>query len=459
LNWLNVKLANPPRSDKPQLISTEAGAAKPRFNQSQLLLKMVKNNIDIFSLESIYAAKARLREILEPTPLMRNDGLSEQYGCEILLKREDLQRVRSYKIRGAYNKMASMSPEELKKGVICASAGNHAQGVALACQLLKVQGYIYMPTTTPAQKIKKVKFFGKSFVEVVLVGDTFDDSFEAAHDRSKKNSLIFVHPFEDPLVIQGQGTVGAEIIEQTPGHVDYVFLGVGGGGLAAGLGSFLKQVSPKTKLIGVEPLGAAAMKAALDSNQVVKLDQIDAFVDGAAVKKVGEINFRICKNVLSDIALVPEGKICQTILKLYNEEAIVAEPAGALSISVLDQYKSEIKGKRVVCVVSGGNNDITRTEEIKERALLYGGLKHYFIIKFPQRAGALLDFLTNVLGPDDDIAHFEYTKKHNREAGPALVGLELKRQEDYQPLIAKLKKHSVDFREVNQDELLFGLLV
>ncbi len=420
---------------------------------------MVKNNIDIFSLESIYAAKARLRKILESTPLMRNDGLSDQYECEILLKREDLQRVRSYKIRGAYNKMASMDEEELTKGVICASAGNHAQGVALACQLLKVKGYIYMPTTTPAQKIKKVKFFGKYFVEVILFGDSFDDSFEAANERSKKEDLIFVHPFEDPLVIQGQGTVGAEIIEQTPGHIDYVFLGIGGGGLAAGLGSFLKQVSPKTKLIGVEPSGADAMRQSLEQNKIVRLEKIDSFVDGAAVKKVGELNFQIAKHVLDHVAVVPEGKICQTILKLHNEEAIVAEPAGALSIAVLDQYKSEIKGKRVVCVVSGGNNDITRTEEIKERALLYEGLKHYFIIKFPQRAGALLDFLTNVLGPDDDIAHFEYTKKHNREAGPALVGLEVKRKEDYQALLQRMKDQDVDFREVNQDELLFGLLV
>ncbi len=420
---------------------------------------MVQNNFQIASLSAIYDAKARLNAILQPTPLMRNDGLSEKYQCDILLKREDLQRVRSYKIRGAYNKMSSMSEAELSKGVICASAGNHAQGVALACQLLKTKGYIYMPTTTPQQKIQKVKFFGKEFVEIILIGDTYDESYSAALERSEVDDFGFVHPFNDIKVIHGQGTVGAEIIEQTPGHIDYIFLGIGGGGLAAGLGSFIHQVSPDTKIIGVEPSGAPAMHQSFKENKVVRLEKIDAFVDGAAVQQVGELNFTMCKQVLSEIALVQEGKICQTILKLYNEEAIVAEPAGALSIAVLDQYADVIKGKRVVCVLSGGNNDITRTEEIKERALLYEGLKHYFIIKFPQRAGALLDFLSKVLGPNDDIAHFEYTKKHNREAGPALVGLELKKKEDYQALLERMKDFGVDYREVNQDELLFGLLV
>jgi len=413
----------------------------------------------LISLEKIYQAKARLQQIMQPTPLMLNAGLSSEYDCEIYLKREDLQQVRSYKIRGAYNKMAASEPGKLKNGVVCASAGNHAQGVALACSLMQVPGKIFMPTTTPDQKIKKVKFFGKELVEVVLVGDTFDDSFAKALEYSNANDLLFAHPFDDEKVMAGQGTVGAEIMEQIAGKIDYIFLGIGGGGLAAGLGSLIKQVSPQTKIIGVEPSGAPAMHDSLNAGEVIRLEKMDTFVDGAAVKKVGKKTFAICQQVLEEVALVPEGKICQTILKLYNEEAIVAEPAGTLSTAVLDQYKSQIKGKKVVCVLSGGNNDITRTEEIKERALLHQGLKHYFIIRFPQRAGALREFLNDVLGPDDDITHFEYTKKHNRESGPALVGLVLKRSEDYEPLLERMRKRGVGFKEVNGDELLFGLLV
>ena len=411
------------------------------------------------SVEKIYKARVRLKGVVDHTPLMRNFNLSENYDCNIFLKREDLQVVRSYKIRGAYNKMSSMSKKDLERGIVCASAGNHAQGVALACQKLGVNGKIYMPGTTPKQKIDKVRRFGKDRVEVVLGGDTYDVSCKSALEDSEKNNKVFVHPFNDEKVIEGQATVGLEILEDCEESIDYVFVAIGGGGLASGLGSCMKQISPKTKIIGVEPEGAAAMYQSLENGKVVKLEKIDPFVDGAAVQQVGAKTFEICQAVLDDMLLVPEGKVCSTILQLYNEEAIVAEPAGALTIAALDFYKEKIKGKNVVCVVSGGNNDITRTEEIKERSLLYEGLKHYFVIRFPQRAGALREFLNNVLGENDDITHFEYTKKINRDSGPAIVGIELKHPEDYKGLIERMEAHQIQFQSLTDNPTLFELLV
>ncbi len=421
---------------------------------------MIENPVtNLVSLENIYKAKVRLKNVATHTPFMENLNFSEKYECSIFFKREDLQVVRSYKIRGAYNKMSTMQPAELKNGVVCASAGNHAQGVAYACRILKVQGMIYMPTTTPKQKINKVKFFGKEFVEVVLVGDTFDAAYTESIEFSKKNKKTYIHPFDDERVIEGQGTVGLEIMEDCQVPIDYIFVAIGGGGLVSGLGSCFKQISPNTKIIGVEPLGAPAMHVSLKEGKIVRLDKIDSFVDGAAVKKVGEKNFDIARAVIDDMLLVPEGKVCSTILQLYNEEAIVAEPAGALTIAALDFYKEKIKGKNVVCVISGGNNDITRTEEIKERSLLYEGLKHYFIIRFPQRAGALREFLNNALGPNDDITHFEYTKKNNRENGPAMIGIELKNKQDYIPLLERMTSQGIDYQELNESPLLFEFLV
>ena len=409
--------------------------------------------------ENVYQAKVRLRGVVDATPLMQNYNLSEQFQCRLYLKREDLQVVRSYKIRGAYNKMATLPKETLDKGIICASAGNHAQGVALACRKLGVKGHIYMPAVTPQQKVKKVKFFGKDFVEVVLTGDTFDDAYTEAMEFCKANNLTFIHPFNDERIIEGQATVGLEILEDTEVPIDYVFAAVGGGGLISGLGSVFRQLSPQTKIIGVEPAGAPAMTQSLEKQAIVNLKEIDNFVDGAAVRQVGDKTFQIAQQVVDDMILVPEGKVCTTILQLYNEEGIVAEPAGALTIAALDFYREQIKGKNIVCIISGSNNDITRTEEIKERSLLYEGLKHYFIIRFPQRAGALREFLNNVLGPDDDIAHFEYTKKNSRESGPALVGIELKRREDYQQLLARMEAHNINYQALNQSEMLFRLLI
>ena len=409
-------------------------------------------------LDNIYAAAERLQGIAAHTPLQENINLSDRYGATIFLKREDLQVVRSYKIRGAYNKMASLSPEALAKGVVCASAGNHAQGLAYACRKMAVQGIIFMPTTTPNQKVKQVRMFGKEFVKVELIGDTYDDAYNAAMVYVNTHDSTFVHPFDDILVMEGQGTVGLEILRDANGKIDYLLMAIGGGGLAAGVSTVFKQLSPKTKLIGVEPAGSPSMKISIDEGHVVALDKIDKFVDGAAVKRPGDITFAVCRQNLDRVLLVPEGKVCTTILKLYDEDAIVAEPAGALTIAALDMLKGEIQGKNVVCLVSGGNNDITRTEEIKERSLLYEGLKHYFIIRFPQRAGAFRDFL-NVLGPEDDITRFEYTKKTNRESGPAVVGIELKYREDFEPLIQRMQDQNIVFEYLNDQPDLFQFLV
>jgi len=416
----------------------------------------MSNSIDLNEIESAYK---RLQGVVNHTFLTRNNNLSEEYQANIYLKREDLQIVRSYKLRGAYNLISSLSPDQLKNGVVCASAGNHAQGVAYSCNLLNIQGKIFMPTTTPKQKISQVKLFGKDFVEVILTGDTFDDAYLESMNYCTKHGMVFIHPFEDYKVIEGQGTVAMEILEDIKAPIDYIFVPIGGGGLAAGVSSYIKSKSPQTKIIGVEPLGAPSMSESIKQGKVVTLDDIDKFVDGAAVKKVGELNFNICKDLLDDVVLVPEGKVCSFIIKLYNEEAIVAEPAGALSISALDYYREQIKGKNVVCIVSGSNNDISRMAEIKERSLLYEGLKHYFIITFPQRAGALREFLDEVLGPNDDITRFEYTKKNIKEEGPAFVGIELKHREDYTQLIERMNKKKISYIELNKDPHLFNYFI
>ncbi|TJY36961.1 threonine ammonia-lyase IlvA [Pontimicrobium aquaticum] len=411
------------------------------------------------SIKDVETASEKLKEVVSLTPLSKNERYSNQFGCNVLFKREDLQQVRSYKIRGAYNKMSSLTDVEAENGIVCASAGNHAQGVALSCKLLKIHGTIYMPEPTPSQKIEQVKMFGSDFINVVLVGDTFDDAYEASKLECERLNKTFIHPFNDEKVIEGQATVGLEIIDQAQHLIHYVFVPVGGGGLASGLSTLFKELSPNTKIIGVEPEGAPSMSVSIHKDRVVELKNIERFVDGAAVRKVGNKTFEICKQNLDAVITVPEGKICQTILELYNKDAIVVEPAGALSISALDQYAHEIKGKNVVCLISGSNNDITRTPEIKERALLHANLKHYFIIKFPQRAGALREFVVEILGPNDDITHFEYTKKVNRENDVAVVGLELKSPNDLQPLITKMKLHNFYGDYLNNKPDLFQFLV
>ncbi|MEO6356097.1 MAG: threonine ammonia-lyase [Ferruginibacter sp.] len=404
------------------------------------------------------AAAERLKDIIVRTPLSFNVNLSKKYECNIFLKREDLQVVRSYKLRGAYNMMSSLPEAQLQQGVVCASAGNHAQGFAYSCKKLQVKGVVFMPVVTPNQKISQTKMFGEEWIEVKLVGDTFDDCAVAAKKYTLQNGMTFIPPFDDYKIIEGQGTVGLEILEEQP-QIDYLFMPVGGGGLSAGVGSYFKTASPQTILIGVEPEGAPAMFESFKAGQPVTLDSIDRFVDGAAVKTVGDLTFAICKDLLREIHLVPEGKVCTTILKLYGEDAIVAEPAGTLSIAALDAYAEEIKGKNVVCILSGGNNDIDRMQEIKERSLQYEGLKHYFLIRFAQRPGALKEFVNFVLGENDDITRFEYMQKHNKETGPALVGIELKDKADYNVLVQNLNKYQVNFTELKKDDNLYGYLV
>jgi threonine dehydratase len=316
-----------------------------------------------------------------------------------------------------------------------------------------------MPTTTPSQKIQAVEMHGREFVEIVLAGDTFDDSYNQAVLCAEEEGRTFIHPFNDEWVMAGQGTVAVEILNDCDEKIDYMFAGIGGGGLMSGLSTYTKSVSPGTKMIGVEPEGAASMKKSIQKHAVTRLDSIDTFVDGCAVASVGEKTLSICEDLLDDIIVVPEGKVCTTILELYNEHAIVAEPAGALTVAALDFYKDQIKGKTIVCVISGGNNDIGRMQEIKERSMLYEGLLHYFLVDFPQRAGALREFLDEVLGPNDDITRFEYTKKNIKENGPALVGIELKRKEDYNDFMVRMNKKGFSYKEINKDSSLFHLLI
>ena len=411
----------------------------------------------------IEGAAARLKPVVTHTPLQFNANLSRKYQCRVYLKREDLQIVRSYKLRGAYNMMSQLTPDQLAKGVVCASAGNHAQGFAYSCKKLNVKGVVFMPIPSPQQKVNQTKMFGENFVEVKLVGDTFDDTAKAAKEYTAAHGMTFIPPFDHPLIMAGQATVGVEILEdykqleQAP--IDYIFIPVGGGGLSAGVGTYFKQYSPTTKVVGLEPEGAPSMLTALKEGHPVELASIDKFVDGAAVKRIGDYTFAICKDVIDDMHLVAEGKICTTILQMYNEEAIVVEPAGALSIAALDDYSEQIKGKTIVCIVSGSNNDIARMQEIKERSLIYEGLKHYFLIRFAQRPGALKEFVNKVLGPEDDITRFEYIQKHNKEAGPALVGLELKSNKDYEVLIENMKHNQINYNEINKDDNIYGYLI
>lgn len=410
------------------------------------------------SLEGVQHAKLQLKEVCKETVLESNKRLSEMTGAFVFLKREDLQQVRSFKIRGAYNKIASLTPQERERGIVCASAGNHAQGFAFACNHLKIRGRVYMPATAPQQKIAQVKMFGEGFVETILTGDTYDACQKVALETAKKEGQTFIHAFDDVQVIEGQATIALEMIAQHTEGFDYVFVPVGGGGLVSGILTVFKALSPKTKIIGVEPEGAQSMKLALELNKRIPLKEMDRFVDGAAVRQVGALPFEICKEFLDDLVHVPEGKICQAILDLYNKEGIVAEPAGALAIAALDLVEYDLKNKHIGVLLCGGNNDILRMPEIKERALLYANLKHYFIIDFPQRAGALKQFVNEVLGPEDDITHFEFSKKSSKSVAPAVVGIELKSKDDLGFLVDRMKNHNFKFDYLNEKENLFQFL-
>ena len=414
---------------------------------------------ELFDIKDIQKAKDIVRDVALITPLQRNERLSEQYDANVYFKREDLQSIRSFKLRGAYHKIYKLSDAERKLGIVCASAGNHAQGVALACNKLGIQGTIFMPVPTPKQKLNQVRMFGGENIETRLVGDTFDDAYAAAQSFKDQSKSIFIHPFEDKDVVIGQATLALELLEQAQDPIDYILVPIGGGGLISGVLHVFKTLSPNTKVIGIEPEGAPAMQQSLERGKNTELNSIDPFVDGAAVRKVGDDAYDLCDNYLDKLVLVSEGKICQSILKLYNSEAIVVEPAGAMSTASLKMIGEEIKGKNVVCLICGGNNDITRMAEIKERALLEAKLLHYFIVRFPQRAGALKEFVADVLGPKDDITFFEYSKKNNRSSGPAVVGIELKNPDDFDPLVKRMKSKGFYGDYINNKPDLFQFLI
>ncbi len=409
--------------------------------------------------EDVEAARTRLAGVAECTPLQRNARLSEQYSAEVYLKREDLQLVRSYKLRGAYNLMSSLTDAERARGIVCASAGNHAQGVAFTCRRLGVVGHIYMPQNTPKQKIQRVRIQGGESIQITLTGDTFDATCQQALEYARQTGCVFVPPFDHPLVVAGQGTVGLEILEQLGKQPDYIVCPVGGGGLISGLATLWKARFPQAKLVGVEPQNAACMLAALQAGRPVTLDKIDTFVDGAAVKTAGTLNYEICSRVQPQILPVAEGRVCTEMIALYQNDGIIAEPAGALSVAALPLLAEQITGKTVVCVVSGGNNDISRYPEILERSLMDQGLKHYFLIEFSQRAGSLRRYLDDALSPNDDITLFEYIKKSNREFGPALVGIELSSRDDLQPLLQRMDGIGLQYEIIPHDSALFRFVL
>ena len=411
------------------------------------------------TINQIDEAAKRLEGVVVKTPLQYSKRMSEKFHAKIYMKREDIQEVRSFKIRGAYNKISLLPDTKKKQGIVTASTGNHAQGVALSCALLKIHGVIFMPVVTPNQKVNKVKHFGDRYVTIKLVGDTFDDAVAASKHYEKTHDLAYIHPFDDEDTIIGQGTIGKEIYEKLQGDVDIVIAPIGGGGIASGIASYLKQKLPKITIYGAEAEGAASMAKSFEENKVVELGKLDTFVDGAAVNKVGELTFRLCKQYLEKVVIVPVGRICKTMIDLYQSEGIIAEPAGALAFAALSGLRKEIKGKTVVCILSGGNNDFMRYPEILEKSLVYQGLKHYFLLEFTQKPGQLRNFLDKALGPTDDIVRFEYMKKTNKEKGAALVGVELADKKDYEPLLRKMKKIGLNFEVLSDKEMLYNYLV
>ncbi|NLG23175.1 MAG: threonine ammonia-lyase IlvA [Actinomycetales bacterium] len=403
-------------------------------------------------------AAQRLQGLVSITPLTRSRRLSEATGAKVLLKREDQQPVRSYKNRGAINLISQLTPEQHEAGVVCASAGNHAQGVAFACATLEVPARIFLPRTTPRQKRDRVAAIGGDFVEIVVSGSTYDAAAAAATEDAAQTGATLVPAFDHPMTIAGQGTVTREIVGVLGHAPDVLVVPVGGGGLLAGGLAWLREQDPYARVVGVEPAGAASMAAALVAGGPVTLEEIDPFVDGAAVRRVGDHTFPIVRDGKAELVSVPEGAVCQEMLALYQTEGIITEPAGALAAAALPSL-GILPGQTVVVVVSGGNNDVTRYAEVVERALVHEGRKHYFLVDFPQEPGALRGFLSDVLGPDDDIALFEYIKRNNRETGPALVGIELGSRDDLRPLLDRMAKSPIEVEPIPPDSPLFRFIL
>ena len=407
---------------------------------------------------STQAAEAtlRMRKLFPATPLQRNDYLSIAYGADIWLKREDLSPVRSYKLRGAYN---AMSKQADKQVFVCASAGNHAQGVAFVCKHMRKSGVIFMPVTTPQQKISKTKLFGGGWVEVRLVGDYFDDTLRASQTYCAEVGGHFLSPFDDLDVIEGQATVTHELLEQLEGAPDILVVPVGGGGLSSSARRLLMERAPDTEIFYVEPTGGKSLAAAVLAGEPTTIKNVDTFVDGAAVACIGKHTFAALKGIDADHVLaIPEDRICTTILEMLNIEGVVLEPAGALALDALKDLKEKIKGKTVVCVSSGGNFDFERLPEVKERAQRFAGVKKYFILRMPQRPGALKDFL-GLLGPDDDISRFEYLKKSARNFGTVLLGVETSSPENFVSLLERLENAGMSIRDITGDEAMVDLII
>ncbi|MGQ7533358.1 threonine ammonia-lyase IlvA [Streptococcus suis] len=412
--------------------------------------------------KNVEQAYSVLKRVVVRTPLDYSRYLSEKYGATIYLKRENEQRVRSFKIRGAYYAISQLTDDEKSRGVVCASAGNHAQGVAYTCQEMQIPATIFMPITTPQQKIGQVKFFGGDYVEIRLVGDTFDESAKAAQDYTQESGKTFIDPFDDENVQAGQGTVAYEILEEAEEQTisfDQILVPIGGGGLVAGVSAYLKEHAPEIKIVGVEASGARSMKAAFDKGRPVKLDQIDKFADGIAVQKVGKSTYEVARKYVDRLIGVDEGWISGTILDLYSKLGIVAEPAGAATIAALEVVKDKIKGETICCIISGGNNDINRMPEMEERALIYEGIKHYFVVNFPQRPGALREFVNDILGPNDDITRFEYIKRANKGTGPVLIGIALGDKTDYTQFISRLEEFDPQYINLHENDSLYKMLV
>ena len=408
---------------------------------------------------AVDAAAERLASVASRTPLQLNERLSAATGAYVWLKREDLQPVRSYKLRGAYNRMAQLSEAERAAGVVCASAGNHGQGVAFACQRLGISGRIFVPSTTPRQKRDRMVALGGDVVRLVVVGDTYDEAAAAAAEYAASTGAVIVHAFDHPQTIIGQGTVCAEIVDALGAAPDVVVVPVGGGGLLAGVVTWFGERHPTTRIVGVEPAGAASLMAAVAAGGPVDLERVDTFVDGAAVRRVGQAPYDVIAPTGVEVVAVAEGAICTEMLDLYQTDGIIAEPAGALATAALRWAIDTEPGQTVVAIVSGGNNDVSRYSEIVERSLVFEGRKHYFLVNFPQEPGALRRFLDEVLGPDDDITHFEYVKRSNRETGPALVGIELGDPTSFADLLSKMDSSPITFEVVASDSPLYRLLV
>jgi threonine dehydratase len=411
------------------------------------------------SADVVEAAAARVQAVVRRTPLEPSDRLSAGLGVPVLLKREDVQVCRSYKVRGAYNLISSLSPADRARGVVCASAGNHGQGLAFACRTLGISGKVFLPANTPRQKRQRIAALGGRWVEPVVIGSSYDEASAAAHADSERTGAVYVHPFDDPRTIAGQGTVAVELATQAPGPLDTVVVPVGGGGLVAGIALWLRRHHPRVRIVGAEPAGAASMTAALAAGAPVVLPEVDTFVDGAAVGRVGALTFPVVRDLVDEVVTVPEGAVCTEMLELYQSEGIIAEPAGALASAAARGLLGHVPSGPVACVVSGGNNDVSRYAEIVERSLLHEGLRHYFLVTFPQEPGALRHFLDQVLDQGEDIVLFEYVKKNNRETGPALVGIELERADDLDALLKRMDDSPLHIDRVPPGSPLFSFLL